>query len=666
MTERGSGLLGVKQVVVLTTAVLTFIPFWKAASVVLCDFGSSVFYAGGIAFQAFGPAFPWYVIAVMLFSGAMLAVYVESCAMFVRGGVYKVVKEGLGGHMAKLSVSALMFDYVLTGPISAVSAGLYLAGLLNSVLPVVDIPWSVDPKIFAVCFAALVTVFFWRQNIEGIEESSDTSAKIMGYCFLICAVLLVWAGFTLSGRQIVLPGFSFHFNDESLGWAKNFGWLKAVGVVGVIMAFGHTVLAMSGLETLAQVYREIESPKMENLKKTAVVVFVFALVFTGLLTLLASLIIPPGEVPKYADNLLSGLAMWLRGPLWARLIMQALVVLAGALMLSGAVNTAMVGANGVLNRVAEDGILADWFRHLHPRYGTTHRIINLVALLQLAIIILCRGNVYLLGEAYAFGVLWSFVFKTLALSVLRFKDTSRREWMVPLNVRFKEAYFPVGISLVLLLLLATASMNLLTKKVATISGLAFTGVFYAVFRISERLNEKKQRLMGEHEEKINSRSESDFSAAFSELTKPNRILVAVRNPGNLYHLQKTLETIDPDTTDVLVLHSKVAKGLQLGAETASPGPEEKQLFTKVILLAEKCGCSVTPLFVLSNDPFYAIAQTACAWGAGQIVMGVSGAYGADAQLERLAMAWGAVKHSEGKPALARVIWEGRELSFELS
>jgi len=32
----------------------------------------------------------------MLFSFAVRAVYVESCSMFTRGGVYRVVKEALG------------------------------------------------------------------------------------------------------------------------------------------------------------------------------------------------------------------------------------------------------------------------------------------------------------------------------------------------------------------------------------------------------------------------------------------------------------------------------------------------------------------------------------------------------------------------------------------
>jgi amino acid transporter len=73
----------------------------------------------------------------MLFSYAVRAIYIESCAMFTRGGVYRVVKEAMGGTLAKLSVSALMFDYMLTGPISGVSAGQYIVGtdFANKYLP---------------------------------------------------------------------------------------------------------------------------------------------------------------------------------------------------------------------------------------------------------------------------------------------------------------------------------------------------------------------------------------------------------------------------------------------------------------------------------------------------------------------------------------------------
>src|SRR6266516_987046 len=121
------------QVVLATTVLLSFISFWRAAAIVLSDLGSTAYYVGGISEQAVGKSAPWFVLGVMLFSYAVRAVYIESSAMFVRGGVYRVVKEAMGGTMAKLSVSALMFDYVLTGPISGVSAGQYIAGLVNDV-----------------------------------------------------------------------------------------------------------------------------------------------------------------------------------------------------------------------------------------------------------------------------------------------------------------------------------------------------------------------------------------------------------------------------------------------------------------------------------------------------------------------------------------------------
>src|SRR4030081_1333760 len=143
------------QVVVVTTAMLTFISFWRAAAIVLNDLASSAYYAGGIAEQAIGKAAPWFILAVMLLSYAVRSVYIESCSMFVRGGVYRVVKESMGSTIAKVSVSALLFDYVLTGPISAVSAGQYLVGFLNELFRYARLDVHLSREFAAACFAAL-------------------------------------------------------------------------------------------------------------------------------------------------------------------------------------------------------------------------------------------------------------------------------------------------------------------------------------------------------------------------------------------------------------------------------------------------------------------------------------------------------------------------------
>src|SRR6201993_4760200 len=126
----GRRALRAAQVIIVGSVMFTFISYWRTAAVVLCDLASTAYYIGGIVEQAIGPAAPWFILAVMVFSYAVRSVYLESCSLFVRGGVYKVVKEALGGFLGKLSVSALMFDYILTGPTSGVSAGQYIMGLL--------------------------------------------------------------------------------------------------------------------------------------------------------------------------------------------------------------------------------------------------------------------------------------------------------------------------------------------------------------------------------------------------------------------------------------------------------------------------------------------------------------------------------------------------------
>src|SRR6202158_5795187 len=156
--ERPSGVTP-QRILIASTALLTFISFWRAAAIVLDDLASSAYYAGGIAEKAVGKSAPWFILAIMLFSYAVRAIYIESCSMFVRGGVYKVVHEAMGGTLAKFSVSALMFDYVLTGPISGVSAGLYLAGLLNELSVYLHWGWQVPAPYFAAGFAILVTIY---------------------------------------------------------------------------------------------------------------------------------------------------------------------------------------------------------------------------------------------------------------------------------------------------------------------------------------------------------------------------------------------------------------------------------------------------------------------------------------------------------------------------
>src|SRR5208283_4659685 len=306
---------------------------------------------------------------------------------------------------------------------------------------------------------------------------SDKALRVMQITTVMVIILLGWGCYSVAIRGAHLPPSPIpahlHFSDDALGFLKGTG-LPIFGLFGILMAFGHSILAMSGEETLAQVNREIAYPKLKNLKRAAIVIAIYSLIFTGGATLLASMLIPTGpRIHVYQDNLIAGLAMYMVGPMFWRILFRIFVVLVGFLILSGAINTSMIGSTGVLMRVAEDGVLTDWFRRPHTKFGTSYRIINLVFVLQMFTIIVSRGNVIMLGEAYAFGVIWSFTFNSLATLVLRWKFKGDRGWKVPPNIKIGKTVIPVGLASVFLVLLSTAIVNLFTKSVATVSGIAF-------------------------------------------------------------------------------------------------------------------------------------------------------------------------------------------------
>src|SRR5947209_5562943 len=228
---RGGRIMRAAQVIVVSSVMFSFISYWRTAAVVLCDLASTAYYIGAIVEQSIGAAAPWFILGVMCFSYAVRWVYIESCTLFIRGGVYRVVREALGKFMAKIAVSALMFDYILTGPISGVSAGQYVLGLAFDVYaestgrraelrradaekqhaedqlrqeadarsrPALEErvkqaghtleaaqdkldrmtqafkPWK---SWGSVLLAVAATLYFFRQNLIGIHESSDKAMK---------------------------------------------------------------------------------------------------------------------------------------------------------------------------------------------------------------------------------------------------------------------------------------------------------------------------------------------------------------------------------------------------------------------------------------------------------------------------------------------------------
>jgi amino acid transporter len=628
---KGSRGNGVPRVLIATTALLSFISFWRAAAIVLNDLASSAYYAGGEAEAYIGKAAPWFILAIMLFSYAVRAVYVESCSMFVRGGVYRAVKQSLGGTLAKFSVSALMFDYILTGPISGVAAGQYLAGLIDDLLQYFHIHaplTSAGADSVAVGFALIVTIYFWWENTKGIPESSDKALQIMKLVTVMVIILITWCAYTAFIRHSPLPPLphprNLRLSPSALGWLAHSSLPHTFGIIAIFIALGHSVLAMSGEESLAQVYREIEHPKLPNLKKAGMVIFIYSMVFTSLVSFFAVMIIPDSIRQNYLENLIGGLAMNLQGPFVARLIFHAFVVVVGTLILAGAVNTAIVGSNGVLNRVSEDGVLSSWFRQPHKKFGTSYRIINIVVILQLLTILISRGEVTFLANLYAFGVIWSFAMNGLAVLVLRYTKPGPRDFQVPFNFTFRGVQIPVGLGLITLVLFLIAIVNLFTKPVATMAGGAFSVLLYMVFTISER----RGRRAGAHIEmdQFNLEMESELTPE-AVGARPGNILVPVSNHYNLYHLANVLDRLKPGRRDVVVLHVRLLRRSASGENELEAdqlfGSIEQHLFSQALSMAEKRGKSIRLAVVAASDIWDGILRAATSLQSSTIVLGHS-------------------------------------------
>jgi amino acid transporter len=643
MTDPEHRLVATTRVVVATTVALSFISFWRGAAIVLSDLASTMFYVGGITERAVGPAAPWFVLAVMFFAFAVRSIYMESCGMFVRGGVYVVVRDSIGPRTAKLSVSALVVDYILTGPISSVSAGHYLGHLFNELSEMTQSTARVNPNWFAASFGILVTVYFWWQSIKGIHESSTKALRIMQITTVMVVALLVWCPITLLMQdKVELPPApaleNLRFDSHSLGWLEGTFW-PTVWAAAVLIAFGHSLLAMSGFETLAQIYREIAAPKMKNLKITANIVCVYAMLSTGLLSLFAVMIIPDSVRPQYYDNLLGGLTMSLAGPEALKLAFHVFVVIVGGMILSGAVNTSIIGANGVLNRVAEDGVLTQWFRKPHERFGTTSRIINMIALLQLVTILFSRGDVYLLGEAYAFGVVWSFSMKGLGVLALRFQRKDQ-EYKMPFNLRIGRTEIPAGLAVTVAALFMVALANLFTKKVATVYGISFTVLLFVVFTISERVNRRMKSARSGLEE-FNLDHQEHVGAACLQ-ARPGAVLVAIRDFHSMDHLKRVLEKTNLRRHDIVVMTVRPLVAGDAEYELRDQqifSDYERELFTRVVTLAEKEGKPVDLLVVPSTDPFVALVQTAQNLQASKLVTGVSRTMASEELARRIGLAW---------------------------
>ena len=274
-----------------------------------------------------------------------------------------------------------------------------------------------------------------------------------------------------------------------------------------------------------------------------------------------------------------------------------------------------------------------------------------------------------LGEAYAFGVVWSFVFKALAMVVLRFRDRRPREFMVPLNIKIGNVEIPIGLSLIFLVLLAAGDRRTFDQRRGHEMGPRLHG------RVHDRVRRHgaaitnappRRRSTNTASNSIARQPTKSRSTGLGLDKKPYRKLVAIRSPNNLFMLEKALAESDPATTFVDRHDGQARSDRDARAARSRPRHLRSAADDGGGRAGRKSGKEVMPLIVPTNNPLFAVVRTANDLEVQEMIVGVSNKNTADEQLDQSALYWFNLCDGNPRPMTVRIVSRDREVHLDLA
>ena len=407
--------------------------YWFLAwAVVFCDIGTSVYYVPGILYGSVGNKTPFFVLLTTIGFIPLALKYIEITWRNPEGGgVVTITTKAFGPMWGCLGGMLITTSYFLTAAISAVSGFHYIA----SVLP------SIDGYI--VVLACLGLLALAMLNIVGIRESAMVALIMAVSAFAIDIVVVVLSLNELSADrwwkaiETLTPGREMSLHD-------------------LLVGFGAAWLAFSGLESISQLSPAIRLPLRQTTRWAMGGVIVSMVLTAPLLTMLSIVLLPPEIKATQSERFISEVAV-ASGGIGLKL---AVVASASALLLFAA-NTAIIGAYHIFLALSKSGFLPMVIGLRGKRFHSPHIAIAIATIVPVAVIIATRGELSLLGEMYAFGLLGAFVFSSLSLDTIRWKLGRR------------DLGFWIGVLTTGMLLVAWG-VNLVEKELATYFGGAAT------------------------------------------------------------------------------------------------------------------------------------------------------------------------------------------------
>ncbi|MGZ3625706.1 MAG: APC family permease, partial [Ktedonobacteraceae bacterium] len=186
----------------------------------------------------------------------------------------------------------------------------------------------------------------------------------------------------------------------------------------ILIGFANSFLAFSGLESISQLSPVMKHPHKKVAGQALLLVILTIGLTSPLLTMLSTLLLPR----EANDPVLSAQLISLLAGHWGNIILQTEVAISASALLVFASNTAIIGAYHVFMALSRMEFLPEFVLKRNKLRGTPHFSIMLATGIPIVILIAVLGNINLLGDMYAFGLLGAFTLTCLGLDIVRYRE----------------------------------------------------------------------------------------------------------------------------------------------------------------------------------------------------------------------------------------------------
>lgn len=564
-------------------------------AVVFCDIGTSVYYVPGILYGEVGAAAPLFVLGTTAGFLLLASKYTEICWRHPEGGgVVTVASNAFNPRWGCFGGMLISVDYFLTSAISSVAGMHYI----SSVLP------FLEPFIVEVSAAALIALA-WI-NIVGIRESAMVALAMAVSAFVVDIVVLAVTGWHIG--PVEWGAVVAHLNLGS-----------SISLTTFLVGFAGAWLAFSGLESISQLSPAMNEPLRSSARRGMRLVIASILITSPLLTLFSVALLPEAIKGHETERFISEL-----GALGGGLPIKVAVVCTASVLLMFAANTAIIGGYHVFLALAGQGFLPSFITARNHRFGTPHHAVGIATAVPVLVVLATWGDLHMLGQMYAFGLLGAFVLSSAGLDVLRWRDGQRGAW------------FWIGLLTTAMVLLSWG-VNLITKPLATLfgGGLTAIGMVIAVAGQQKRFSELLHRVPAvarRARERI-SRAEGAAEAVpelvslgeACELRKlyPSRTLVALRGPNPDLIREAVNRERGCLGSTLYCLYVEERPGLFVGSAADRPDVEGVETLAEAVATGAQEGATIIPVWTISYSAAEGVARAARDLGVDTIMMGVS-------------------------------------------